>query len=37
MEIGSTWFVVEVEEYNYDPIVSVEMSYDYLKEIGFAK
>jgi sugar phosphate isomerase/epimerase len=37
MEIGATWFVVEVEEYNYDPIVSVEMSHDYLKEIGFAK
>lgn len=37
MEIGSTWFVVEVEEYNFDPIVSVEMSHDYLKEIGFAK
>jgi len=37
MEIGATWFVVEVEEYNYDPIVSVEISHDYLKEIGFAK
>lgn len=37
MDIGATWFVVEVEEYNYDPIVSVEMSHDYLKEIGFAK
>ena len=37
MEIGSTWFVVEVEEYNHDPIISVEISHDYLEEIGFAR
>jgi hypothetical protein len=29
--------VVEVEEYNFAPIVSVEKSLDYLKEIGFAR
>jgi sugar phosphate isomerase/epimerase len=37
MEIGSEYFVVEVEEYNFTPLESVKMSYDYLKEIGFAK
>ncbi len=37
LKIGSEYFVVEVEEYNFTPIESVQISYDYLKEIGFAK
>ena len=36
-EIGSKYFVVEVEEYNFEPIVSVEKSLEYLREIGFAR
>ncbi|HER07554.1 MAG TPA: sugar phosphate isomerase/epimerase [Bacteroides sp.] len=37
MDIGSKYFVVEVERYNHEPLVSVEKSLDYLKEIGFIK
>ena len=36
-EIGSKYFVVEVEKYNFEPLVSVDMSLEYLREIGFAK
>ncbi len=34
---GAIYHVVEVERYDYEPLVSVEKSLDYLKEIGFAK
>ncbi len=37
MDIGAQYFVVEVERYNYEPLVSVEKSLEYLKEIGFIK
>lgn len=36
-EIGSRYYVVEVERYNFEPLESVEKSLDYLKEIGFYK
>jgi sugar phosphate isomerase/epimerase len=32
---GAKYHVVEVEKYNYDPIVSVEKSFEHLQEIGF--
>ena len=35
MDIGAKYFVVEVERYNHEPLVSVEKSLEYLKEIGF--
>jgi len=34
---GMKYAIVEVEEYNYDPIKSVEVSYDYLKNAEFTK
>ncbi len=34
---GAEYHVVEVERYNHEPIVSVEKSLEYLKEIGFVK
>jgi len=34
---GAHYFVVEVERYNFEPLVSVEKSLEYLKEIGFVK
>lgn len=34
---GVKYQVVEVEKYNFDPIVSVEKSIEYLREIGFVK
>ena len=37
VDIGAKYYVVELEEYNFDPLVSVEKSLDYLKEIGFAR
>jgi sugar phosphate isomerase/epimerase len=36
-EIGPKYYIVEVEKYNFEPVVSVEKSLEYLKEIGFAK
>lgn len=36
-QAGVKYHVVEVEKYSYEPIVSVEKSLEYLKEIGFAK
>ncbi len=35
--IGTKYYVVEVEHYNFDPVVSVEKSLDYLKEINFVQ
>jgi len=37
MAIGSKYFVVEVEQYNFEPLVSVDRSFEYLQEIGFTK
>lgn len=37
VDIGAKYYVVELEEYNFDPLVSVEKSLDYLKKIGFTK
>lgn len=34
---GAIYNVVEVERYNFDPLVSVEKSLEYLREIGFTK
>lgn len=34
---GAVYHVVEVEKYNFEPVVSVEKSLEHLKEIGFAK
>jgi sugar phosphate isomerase/epimerase len=34
---GAKYFVVEVERYSYEPLLSVEKSLDYLKEIKFVK
>jgi sugar phosphate isomerase/epimerase len=34
---GVKYHVVEVERYNFDPLVSVEKSLEHLREIGFAK
>lgn len=34
---GAIYNVVEVERYNFDPIISVEKSLEYLREIGFTK
>lgn len=36
-QAGTKYNVVEVEKYSYEPIVSVEKSLEYLKEIGFVK
>jgi len=36
-QAGAIYHVVEVERYDFDPLVSVEKSLDYLKEIGFVK
>lgn len=36
-QAGTKYHVVEVERYNNKPIVSVEKSLEYLKEIGFVK
>lgn len=37
VEEGAVYHVVEVEKYNFEPLVSVEKSLEHLKEIGFAK
>ncbi len=34
---GATYYVVEVEDYNFEPLISVEKSLDHLREIGFVK
>jgi len=34
---GMKYYIVEVEEYNFEPIVSVEKSYEYLVNAPFAK
>jgi len=34
---GVKYSIVEVERYNHEPLVSVQESLDYLKEIGFVK
>ena len=34
---GVKYHVVEVEKYNYEPLVSVEKSLEHLKEIGYIK
>ena len=34
---GAKYHVVEVERYNHEPLVSVEKSLEYLREIGFVK
>lgn len=34
---GAIYNVVEVERYNFEPLVSVEKSLDYLKELGFTR
>lgn len=36
-QAGAIWNVVEVERYNHDPLESVEISLDYLREIGFTR
>jgi sugar phosphate isomerase/epimerase len=36
-ETGASYYVVEVEKYNFEPLVSVEKSLDYLREIKFAQ
>jgi len=36
-QAGAKYHVVEVERYSFEPIVSVEKSLEYLKEIGFVK
>jgi len=37
LAIGAEYYVVEVEKYNFEPVVSVEKSLAHLREIGFAK
>jgi len=37
LENGAEYMVVEVENYNHEPLESVKISLDYLREIGFAK
>ena len=34
---GMKYYIVEVEEYNYPPIVSVEKSYDFLEKADYVK
>ncbi len=37
MGIGLKYYVVEVARYNFEPVVSVDKSLQYLQEIGFVK
>lgn len=36
-QAGARYHVVEVEKYNFEPLVSIEKSLDYLKDIGYTK